>query len=187
MPKRDRIIWRIMFVSGFLAFCLILWSPGHASSGLLWVKPSNVSVQPNEKTTVEIQMDNVTNVYGAEFHLSFNPTVLTVVDNDPAKDGVQIGTGACPLAGFVALNTASNSTGTVDYALAQLYPQTACNGGLVASIEFQCLGNTGSSAVNIDSSIISDPDGFAIDHTRQNGNITCGDINKMIYLPLVRS
>ncbi len=180
---RNKRTSRIVFVVMFLLLATSYGSSGKALSALVWIKPPDIAIPANATTTVEIQMDNIADVYGAEYHLSFDPSVLAVVDKDSNKAGIQIAPGICPQPGFVAVNSADNTTGKIGYALTQLNPQQPCNGGLAASIEFKCLGTVKSSAIVFDSIIISDRNGIEIPADTQDGRIQCG-FNT--FLPLIK-
>lgn len=87
---------------------------------------------------IKIRIENVKDLYGAELHMKFDPSVVEVVDADPTKDGIQLMPGDFPKPEFVALNRADNKVGTIDYALTQLNPTPPANGsGTVVSILFR--------------------------------------------------
>ena len=144
--------------------------------GFLWLNPPFPSAAVGTSTTLALQLDNVTNVVGAEVHLEFDPAFLEVV-------GDAVIPGTCPEPNFVVANTADNTAGTIDYTVTQLAPTPPCAGGLVADIEFRCKAETSpSTEVSIVSSTISDPDGVPIDHVTEGATITC---LRPVFLPLV--
>ena len=92
--------------------------------------------------TVDVIAQNVTDLYGAEVKLLYDPSVLAVQDADPDREGLQITTGEFLPAnqGFVVANEADNEAGTVTYALTLLNPATPMNGtGIIATISFEKL------------------------------------------------
>ena len=156
------------------------------AGALLWLNPANASVNPGDSIQIVIQLDEISDVYGLEISLSFDPSVLEVIDADPGEEGVQIAEGSCPYPDFVQANTADNSTGTLDYVISQLNPREPCNGGVVGTIEFQCVATGVSSDVTFTTSIISDSDFFPIDHSTENSNIVCNSQStEKIFLPLL--
>jgi hypothetical protein len=184
--RKNRI--NLVILSALMALVILLASAAIAPAiangvGLLWLNPASTAIDKGATTEVVVQLDSVTNVYGAQFSLSFDPAVLQVVDADSGTGGVQISTGTCPNPAFVIANTADNGAGTVGYAAIQLGPSPPpCDGGDVASIEFQCIASGVSSDVTFTDSLISDPDGIPVAHTTLNGSVSC---NHAIYLPLV--
>jgi hypothetical protein len=123
---------------------------------------------------VDVRSDGISNIYGAQFNVAFDPAYLQVVDADGnAGNGVQISSGNCPAPDFVATNAVDNAAGTVDYAVTQLHPTAACDGGVIATIQFQCQNVAGTFPVTIASSILSDPDGTSMTHSTQHGEMVC--------------
>ena len=86
-------------------------------------EPSTAQLNVGATHIVEIRIDNATNLVGAEVQVQFNPAVLQVVDADTAKEGFQIQPGDFPRPDFVAVNQASNTSGTLQYAVVQLGSQ----------------------------------------------------------------
>jgi|GEM_PF-5867588 len=89
---------------------------------------------------MDITVSDVNNLYGAEVHLSFDPTKLEVVDANRAVTDVII-PGPFPDPGegrrLVAQNFADNTNGTIDYAVTLLHPAPAAFGdGVLARILF---------------------------------------------------
>ena len=150
------------------------------NGALLWLNPASNTISIGDTTNVVIQLDDVTNVYGVEIELSFDPTILAVVDADLGEEGVQISEGVCPTPDFVLINSADNTTGTIESVLTQLFPTAPCDGGEVATIEFQCVSE-GTSPISFTHSLISDPDGFVIDAPTQAATVECS--NNPPYTP----
>ena len=101
---------------------------------------------------VDIMAENVTNMYGAEFRLKYDPAVLRVVDALADKDGVQILPGSLLPAdkGFVVANQVNEAEGTAVFALTLLRPAEPVNGGgPLARITFDVLQDQ-PSAINVE-------------------------------------
>ena len=153
------------------------------NGGLLWLNPASSSTFVGGTQDIAIQLDNVTNVYGADIALSFDPTILAVVDADPATQEVEIFTGSCPAPDYVLTNEADNTLGTIGYILTQLSPTPPCDGGTVATIRFECLAE-GTGLISFTNSVISDADYNEIPAVTQDAALTC-EAPFSIYLPLV--
>jgi hypothetical protein len=155
-----------------------------ANPAILWLNPIQASALKGGIVEVVLQMDNINNVYGAQVSLSYDPSVLSVVDADPGMAGVQINPGSCPQPDFVVLNNADNSTGLIEYAATQLSPTRPCDGGEMATITFRCLIQDSISQVIISESIIADPNLTPIAHSTQHGSVTCF-AGEQLFLPIV--
>ena len=57
------------------------------------VSPASTEVVIGTTTTVDIRVENVTNLFGVEVHLSFDPALLEVEDANAGQAGVQIAPG----------------------------------------------------------------------------------------------
>ncbi len=105
----------------------------------IYLKP--VATTANS-VTVEVMADNVTDLYGLEFKLKFDPTVMAVVDANAQQTGVQIEAGGLlPAAqGFVVVNQADATAGTIAFAMTLLNPAPAVSGsGSLGRITFNVL------------------------------------------------
>ena len=162
----------ILIIVALCVLGLVVSAVAGSSSALLWLSPVDASAPVGATTAIFMQLADISNVYGAHVELSFDPSILSVVDADSGAPGVQIATGSCPAPDFIVSNSANNSSGTIIYSVTQINPTPACNGGDVATIEFQCESN-GLSVVTIESSLISDPNGIAIDHSVQHSTVEC--------------
>lgn len=107
---------------------------------------TRVYLQPVEAAsgllTVEVLAENVTDLYGIELHLKYDPTVLEIQDGKADQEGIQIEPGALlPVnQGFVVANQADQGQGTILYALTLLNPAPPVKGsGPVARITFKVL------------------------------------------------
>jgi len=140
------------------------------------ISPPSQEVLIGQSTTVDIRIEQVTNLFGAEVHLSFDPAKLEVQDASPAVAGVQIEVGTFPDPaggrGFVAQNSADNSTGKIDYAVTLLSPaQPVSGGGVLARVAFKAIGG-GTSPVAFINALLSDQTGTQIPAAAADGTIT---------------
>ena len=93
---------------------------------------------------IEIVVEEVERLYGAEVHLSFDPAVGQVVDADPDFPGINPEPGEQFPKGkaFAALNQADNDLGKVDLAYTLLNPAPAIktNSMVIARFELMTAG-----------------------------------------------
>lgn len=104
----------------------------------------NLPLQDDRLLVVTIQLENVTDLYGAEIQLRYDPAQLKVRDEDPRLEGVQIAPG--PLLAFddrfVALNQADAQAGLIDFVFTLLKPAPPINeAGVLATVAFEVTGS----------------------------------------------
>lgn len=135
------------------------------------VIPQTVKVKTGRDVTVELLIDQVSDLYGAQLHLTFDPQVVEVVDADPAQEGVQIEPGTVPSPDYVVQNKADNRAGTIDYALTQLPPRDPASGaGVMARVTFR--GKmVAVSEVRFDRYMLANNQGGSIEAIPQHGQI----------------
>jgi hypothetical protein len=136
--------------------------------------PPAIGLVPNTQGRIDIVIENVQALYGLEFQLAFDPDIIEVIDANPDEKGVQIQPAYWLKGSFVAVNQVDNGSGRIDFAATLLRPALPVSGNLaVASISFVAR-NTGSSAISIQSAILSTRNADVIPYTKQAGKI---DIN----------
>jgi hypothetical protein len=140
--------WRMLAVAVVALAALSLAALGDAAAApegpgmddaLVRCEPA-VALGPATATlAVDIYVEDVVDLYGADIRLLFDTTYAQVVDADPFAPGVQIQ----PLAGFlspdfVIRREADNSTGLIWYAVTQINPSPPASGsGALARVTFQ--------------------------------------------------
>jgi Cohesin domain len=101
-------------------------------------QPAAIS-SSNDTVDVDLYIQNVADLYGADLRLSFDPAKAQVVDAEPGASGVQI----LSLNSFLSSDwpvkkDADNAAGTIWYALTQLRPTPPASGsGSVARVTFR--------------------------------------------------
>ena len=103
-----------MIIGSLLGAILLVSLPasrGLASDTTILIQPSSSEVDVDDTVTVDIRIEDVTALYGVDVRLSFEPTLLEVV---------QIQAGSFPAPNFVVKKEADNSAGTAWYAVSPL-------------------------------------------------------------------
>lgn len=145
-----------------------------AADPVVRVSPSSSTVAVGSNVVVNITVQNVSNLFGAEFHLNFDPNLLEVVDADAGADGVQIGVGDFLAPDFIAQNVADNAIGRVDFGLSQMSPHGPVSGsGTLATITFKGKAN-GTANLTFTDVLLADSSGGQIPATAQNGTVNVG-------------
>jgi hypothetical protein len=138
---------------------------------VLQFDPATTGMTPGSDASISVVIENAQDLYALEFHVSFNPQLIEVVDADQTKDGIQIVSGDAWKDGFIAVNKVDNNAGKIDFAATLLNPATPISGKqTVALITFKAKKD-GTSSLNIDSSILSTRDAQEIETTEKNGVI----------------
>ncbi len=143
---------------------LAVWVAGSvaAQGAKMWLDPLTLNLAPGDEGVLDIRVENVTQLAGAEIHLTFDPALLEVVDADPSTGGAQIAHGDFLSPDFVAQNIADPTTGTVDYAIACMPLKKAVSGsGMLSRITFRALDG-GETLVEIRSALLADMQGQPI-------------------------
>jgi len=124
--------------------------------------PEALALSPGDTGTLEIRVENVAHLAGAEVHLTFDATLLEIVDADSKMEGAQITHGDFLSPDFVVQNVADPSAGTIDYAITCMPLDKAASGsGVLARITFNTLAE-GETEVKIRSTLLADVQGQAI-------------------------
>jgi hypothetical protein len=154
----------------------------NAEGARIWLDPPSLGLAPGDVKTVDIRVENVTGLAGAEVHLTFDPALLEVVDAEPSVDGVQIAHGDFLSPDFVVQNTADETAGTVDYAIACMALDKAASGdGVLAQITFRGVA-TGKSTIAIQGVLLADKDGQPIEVETDSGQAVVGGGSSAIVL-----
>jgi hypothetical protein len=178
-----------------LAILTVIWlvclsglgevTTGWAQDGTA-VQPDPLSLELAAGTTgvVNILVEDVTDLYGVEFQLTFDPTLVEVIDANLSKPGIQIQPGDFLSPDWLLDNTADNANGSIDYALSQWDPSPPKSGsGVLAVITWRGKA-VGTSPVHFTYVLLGAPGGVPISTSTQDGQITVGEPFR-VYLPAI--
>lgn len=129
-----------------------------------------------DRVNVAMQVRDVTDLNAADIRVAFDPTVLQVVDADPATDGVQVELlNAFLKPDFVLGNSADNALGIVWMASTQLNPSAPASGtGNLARIAFRGL-TPGTSGIMVHAHKLVRPSGDPIPMEVFEASIVVGE------------
>ncbi len=145
---------------------------GLAQGTTVIIDPQSSEVAVGNTTTVDIRIEDVTGLYGAEVHLTFDPALLEVVDGNSGMAGVQIQPGTFPNPHFLAQNVVDQTAGKIHFAVSQGPGDDPVSGsGVLATITFQGEA-AGTSAISFDNILLSDQEGESIAADTQDGSVT---------------
>lgn len=146
------------------------------NDSVIRVQPSTQQLNIADITTIEIHIDNITNLMAADIELRFDPNILQAQDANSNKDGIQIQPGNFLIPDFIVSNQIDNEVGVARYTVTQLPPNAPANGsGLLASITFQTVGE-GSSQLTFTLTKLATGEGQQISVTAQSGQVIVGQV-----------
>jgi hypothetical protein len=174
-------VWRAGLALGVVVIVLLaggVWSPSVTAlpaAVTVTFTPSSAVISNCETIPVEVWVNGVTGLYGADVRLAFDSTVLEVVDAYPSKPGIQVQDGDLLATDFVVSRDADNTAGTAKYVLTQINPTPPVNGsGVLFTILFRAKSPATASSLTFTRVQLADRSGGLIPSTRLNGAVTTG-------------
>lgn len=167
---RTRMVWVVLgaLLMGLVSMASVTLAE---SATTLHPDPLSVGMRNGESKQVSIRVENVTDMYGIELQLKFDPKVVQVEDADASADGVQIIAGEWWKKGFIAANKVDNKKGTITFAATLLNPAPPVSGdGVVATIQFKAKSD-GTSPLKFSDAILATRDAAEINTQAQDGAI----------------
>ncbi len=128
------------------------------------IRPGDGSYHVGDRIAVEVWLEDVSDIYGADVQLSFDPTRLAVLDANASQAGVQVMPRADLLhPDFIVHQQADNTAGTIWYAATQLNPRLPVSGsGPLFSFSMEVLA-PGATRVEVMDQMLSSRDGERIE------------------------
>lgn len=100
-------------------------------------------LQDDKQLVVDVVVANVTDLFGAEIQLAYDPAQLQVLDANPRLEGIQIAPGPFLAVEdrFVVTNRVDAQTGQITFVVTLLGPATPVSGsGTLATVAFRTIG-----------------------------------------------
>jgi hypothetical protein len=133
-PSGIRIVRAALLLALLLSLVMPIAALAQERTQVYLSPPGNAPIT-GQPVTVDVLAQDVSNLYGAEIHLRFDPATMRLEDADPDQDGVQLIPGSLldPSKGFVVANQADNQAGTAVFAITLINPAPPVEGsGVVA-------------------------------------------------------
>jgi hypothetical protein len=152
-----------------LGIGLCLWLPMpaaiQAQFATVSVSPAVSNIGIDQAIDLSIEVQDVQNLYAAEFTLRYDATVVEVLD-------IRIGS---VFEGGTPIIRVDNEGGTVMFAATLLSPAPAVNGsGVIAEMVMRGRSN-GGTVLSIEA-LLSDPGGASLSARQRGGSISVGDV-----------
>jgi len=185
-PKEINLLVKLFFLrKGFklrgtllaivtIAILCIVAQPSLAAP-VVSVEPSYQNVLQGDIFTVNITVDpNGAEIFGAQYDLYFNNTLLTAIEQTQGPFLSQDGTST-----MVVTNTINNTLGKTEYGEIRMGDPDVIGGvttpGVLATITFKAM-EPGTSNLNLSNVILSDPLGYEIKPvSRNNGTLVINE------------
>jgi hypothetical protein len=145
---------------------------------------TTVSIDPPSRngvvgvtTTTDVRVEDVTDLYGFEFQITFDQTVVEGVDIEP---------GGFLSPDWILEKTVDNGSGIIAYAMSQMSPSEPQSGeGALATITWRGKAE-GTSPIQFTYVLLGAPGGIPIAATTQDGEIVVGEApSEFIFLPMI--
>jgi minor extracellular serine protease Vpr len=135
--------------------------------------PTSRQVSVGQSFNMDVRVESISDLYGFETTIRFDPAILEVVDADGSKPGVQVNRGAwLPGSAHIVINNADNGAGRIDYAATLVAPAPALNGsGNLVSIPFRAKA-VGSTPVSFYTLRLVNSGAQVIPISRSDGSVT---------------
>lgn len=120
--------WHYYFVIILILFITSLAHAQSSETAQVRVMPDSIQVPQGTTIDLAVEVIEIQDLYAFDISLTFDPTVIQVVDADPDLDGIQVNYGMFLDPGFVLRNEVDNQAGTIRFALTQLNPSQPKSG-----------------------------------------------------------
>ena len=121
-----------------------------------------LTVVPDTVVEVPIQVADVTGLYAVDIEFTFDPSVVTAEDADPASPGVQLGIGNFLDAGLVLYNEVNNQQGIARFVMTQVNPSEPKSGSGILVVLYLEGVQVGKSALSMTNVQLADHTGTEI-------------------------
>ena len=173
--QKSRSMFKALGLAAAVAIALaVAFQPvglSMAAGTRIYLDPTPLTLSAGAQGVTEVKVENVSDLAGVEFHITFDPAQLQVVST---AAGALFNQGGVPMP---LIPTYDNAAGKVDFVGAVVAPALPYSGPLigVGSITWKLVScpTSGQTPLTFISTKLSDPNGAAITHTSSDGSIRC--------------
>ncbi len=175
MKKIDHILFTLVLL---LAAAGVMPAAAQTPRAELSIIPGEGQTVKGEILEVGVQIKNVTDLYGMDMTLNFDPAVVEVVDANPGMDGVQVSLGTFLDPGMLLINRADNAAGRINFVMTQMNPSEAKSGsGLLLVVRLRGVKEGASSGISFGQVLLSTRDGMPVEFTFVDGVVSVSSTN----------
>lgn len=136
------------------------------------VSPASLEVEAGSATDVTVEVVDVDDLYAFDIQLTYDPSVVEILDADENQDGVQVAQGLFLDPGLTVCNSADNTAGAVRFLMTQLNPSSPKSGSgalIVVRLQGKRAGVT--SAITLERADLARNDGTSVETIRESGEV----------------
>ena len=164
--------WHYSIVIIFILFITSLAHAQSSETAQVRVMPGSIQVPQGISVDLAVEVIEIQNLYAFDISLTFDSSVIQVVDADPDLDGIQVNYGLFLDPGFVLRNEVDNQAGTIRFALTQLNPSQPKSGSGVLIVVRLEGGQVGSqTSLTLTHAKLVERDGSDIPTTMSSGEV----------------
>ncbi|MCB0197747.1 MAG: N-acetylmuramoyl-L-alanine amidase, partial [Anaerolineae bacterium] len=142
---------------------------------LLQVNPSSLVLPVcSAQGTTTVEVDNVSGVQALQLDLTYDPSVVQVIDADASRDGVQVTVDSIFSGGFIAVNNVDTTNGRITFAATLLGSGVISGNQTIISIDWKPQ-TAGTTDLVFENTILANGSGGSVAVTNVNGVITVSD------------
>ena len=180
MPRSPRVRYTLTCAVLLLSLFAVGGDARAHDGAVIWIRPTAGNYQAGETFAVNVGIDNVAGLYGADVRVAFDPARLQIVETSVTPQ-----TGLLSPPWMILFNLVDNQAGTVVYVLTMLNPQVPVSGsGALFSFHFRALA-PGPATVTISEQILTSIDGEEIPATTTGAVYQVGQQANRVFLPVV--
>ena len=166
-----------------LVLCFSLGRPARtaAQTGtVVRVNPEQIDLQAGQTATIEIRVEDVTDLFGFAIWIKFNHLKIFITPDSTAL-------GDFLESGLTPVNKIDNDVGFIQYEMTQSGNETPSKSGsgVLLTFEISLLEEVSESALMIDDILLTDRDGVEIPCQVEHGTVKTPGYWALTFLPLV--
>lgn len=143
-------------------------TPTRVPTPIVFVDPAQTTMSVDGVAKLDIRVANVTNLFGVEFHIDYDPAILDVQDADNTVAGTQVGYGPFLSPESVILNHVDETAGKIHFAVSQVAAPARTGAGIVATFDVRAI-STGATALALHTTELTDVFSQSMAHVALGG------------------
>jgi len=165
--KKIATLFLLICICGFLLTSAVE-AQSIARAGLL----KGMEIRPDVEVEIPIDIENVTDLYGIEIELEFDPEFWEFRDADPRREGIQPAIGTFLDPGMTLFSIIDMEEGRIHLVMSQVNPSVGKSGKGNILVLYATALKTGTTSFEVKKVELSTRDGIGIDVEGVDGEVT---------------